>query len=149
MKKIFFLILTMLLLATPVLASPEKQPGLPAANCEVCALDTLDSGHAFNGQTVRFRLCQDITLPPDTTLKAGEILTGTITQVEKGSAWGCPGKLTLQTPLSKNSPLYGKISLRGTPPNFFIQVSLFGVFIKGQNAKIITGKNYLMQISGK
>lgn len=146
MKKITFLIITIFLLAAPAFASPKKPPLPPADSFAVCALDTLDSGHAVNGQTIRFRLCQDITLTPDTTLKAGEILTGTITKAEKGSAWGCPGKLTLQAPLCSDAHMYGKISLHGVPPNFFIQVSLFGVFIKGQNAKISAGKNYSMQI---
>lgn len=143
---IFFFSLFILNTSSLTFASSLSTPLNVDPTCKVYALDSLSSKNAFVGQELHFKLCDTLTISPTTQIIADSILTGNITKVEKGSGWGCPGKLSIQVNLGNNLPLQGKLDLHGTPPNFFIQFSLLGGFIKGKNAEIIAGNIYSLKL---
>lgn len=143
MKK--FIVIGGLLIAglLPVSAAAAPAATEAAGHYEVCALETLDSRTAAEGDKVRLQLGQDM---PEYQLHRGDVLIGTVVKAKQGSGWGCPGKLLLQAELAKQPLIYGQVSLHGTPPNFFVQFSLLGAFVKGKKAVLKAGKDYPLRI---
>ena len=132
MKKFFYLLLLCLCIAPATTSA--------AAVDQVRSLDTLTPAAAVVGNILHFELCQDIVLPAE-TLKKGSPVIGTIREVKKPGGWGCPGKITLEISTEK-APAFASLVQRGTPPNFFVQFSLLGGFIKGKPAAIHAGDTY-------
>lgn len=143
MKKILICLILFLLTAFPVQAHPRTE--LPQISVQ--AMDTLDSRTATPGTLVHFKLCEKLVLSPADELNAGTILTGRLVQVKKGSGWGCPGKMRIRIELPAEAKKQGEVFLRGTAPNFFVQVSLLGGLVKGKNAVCTSGSRYLLKIS--
>jgi hypothetical protein len=148
MKKLIIFIFSLICLSTSstVFASSTVTSCTVDNTCKVYALDSLSSKNAIVGQEIHFKLCDSLTLSPTIQIPADSILTGKILKVEKGSGWGCPGKLSIHIKFDDTIPFQGELNLHGTPPNFFIQFSLFGGFIKGENAEIIAGNIHSLKI---
>ena len=143
MKKILICLILFLLTTFPVQAHPRTE--LPQISVQ--AMDTLNSRTATPGTLVHFKLCEKLVLPSANELNAGTILTGRLVQVKKGSGWGCPGKMLIHVELPAEAQKQGEVFLRGTAPNFFVQVSVLGGLVKGKNAICTTGSRYSMKIS--
>ena len=134
-------------------ATPEKTE-LPATASvlKLSATEAVSSNANALHDIVHFKTVEAIKLADGSELPAGSPVEGEITKIEKSSGWGCPGKLEItvsavKTAAGKSLPLNAVGEKRGQAPNFFVQYSLLGGFVKGQAAKIEPGAVLLLTIT--
>lgn len=143
--------LGMMLNSNIVLASPQEKAESTEYVIELCAVDAVSSKKNALHEVVTFKTVENVTLGNALTIPAGTELCGTITKVKKASGWGCPGKIKLDfTEIKANNgvgvPIKAQLEKRGKSPNFFVQISLLGGFVKGNEAMIKPGDVFKLQV---
>jgi len=134
-------------------AAPEKQaPISDTSVLKLSASDAVSSNANALHDIIHFKTVEAIKFADGFELPGGTPVEGEITKIKKSSGWGCPGKLEItvseiKTAVGTTLPLKAVCEIRGQAPNFFVQYSLLGGFVKGHAAKIEPGAVLLLTIT--
>ena len=142
-----FLVLGLVMLGlcnTAAAGSPQENQVI------ISAVDTVNSKKCKVADNVKFKIAE-ATIPANREIAVGTEVIGKVIAVKRASGWGCPGKLTIEfqgiRESVKNSSLTVlPLEIRGHKPNFFVQFSLLGGFVKGNQAEIKAGDKFLLKI---
>lgn len=140
----------LLVLQASVAVAGERAPDLKRVYLQkdtvikVQAVETVNSIKNKQNETVQFKVKEDVLINDVLVIPAQTVVYGTITKVKKGSAWANPGQIEIafsevSTPAGNSVPVRGLLYKCGKKPNFFVQFSLLGVFVKGKEAVIEAG----------
>ena len=145
MVKDFILLgICLAIMLLPKVSTASPQVKAENVDYKVCAQEDISSKNNRLNDVAHFKTMQAITLEDGRTIPADAVLSGTLTKTKKASGWGCPGALEINfTKLTDKDgqpiPLAAHLQKRGAAPNFFVQFSLLGGLIKGNEAVIKAG----------
>ena len=152
MKDFILLGICLAIMLLPKISAASPQVKAESAAYKVCAQESISSKNNRLNDVVRFKTMQAINLEDGRTIPADTVLSGTLTKVKKASGWGCSGALEINFAKleDKNGqliPAEAHLKKRGAAPNFFVQFSLLGGLVKGNEAVIKAGDVLSLSLS--
>ena len=150
-KSYILLGICLAIMLLPKVSAASPQVKTESMDYKVCAQEGISSKSSRLNDVVHFKTMQAITLEDGRTIPAGAVFSGTLIKDKKASGWGCPGALEINfTKLADKDgqpiPVEAHLKKRGAAPNFFVQFSLLGGLVKGNEAVIKAGDAFTLSV---